>query len=153
MLYGLGDTTFYKISLPGGTISPLGDWCVPYALGLGWDGTALWNISGPVEILGDITGGDGKAHKIGGLTLSVDQQKNEQEVSLFPNPTEGRLVVKGKQIEAVEIYSITGSLVYSKYAIGQRASVEIDATSLSKGVYFAKVYGQAGTLTKKLIIE
>lgn len=153
IMYGLGDNTFYKINTTNGSVGSTMDWCVPYGIGLAWDGNSFWNISGPSEIFGEATEGDGKAHKLDGLVLAVDQHVNESEVSLFPNPASAKLVIKGKQMEAIEIYSVTGSKVYSKMNISNSASTEVNVSELYKGVYFVKVYAQSGTSTKKLVVE
>ena len=152
-LYGLGDSTLFKINTVTGETSDPIDWCIPFSIGLSWDGTSLWNLSGPPDFFGEITGGDGKAHKLTGIALSIDKKVNDPDVSLSPNPSSSSVHVKGKQLKAIEIYTVTGCLVYSEYNLGQVASTEIEVSSLSKGVYFAKIYEEAGIATEKLVVE
>ncbi|HTL80270.1 MAG TPA: hypothetical protein VL651_01125 [Bacteroidia bacterium] len=46
-LFGINDgfDTFYEINTSSGKFTDSLSWCIPYPLGMTWDGTSLWNVS------------------------------------------------------------------------------------------------------------
>lgn len=152
-LYGLGDL-FYKINANTGMAEDSINWCVPFPLGITWDGSAFWNVSGPSEIFGFPTGGLKKIFKMNAdVNLTIDRNSNKHDISLFPNPASESTIIKGDRITQVEIYDVTGSLIYRRTGIKQTASVEIPLSTFPKGIYLTRIYNEAGTSTKKLIVQ
>lgn len=78
-----------------------------------------------------------------------DQPNTNLKVSLFPNPAFDRLNFKSeKPIEAVEIYDLTGAMVFRQTAF------EIDSISiidLNPGVYLVKLSNEQGSAYQRLI--
>lgn len=71
----------------------------------------------------------------GSTALSVDDNTNENLISLYPNPTTGIISIKNndsKNIVRVEIYDIKGNKVF------QSTSLVFDTTKLSKGLYIIR---------------
>ena len=68
---------------------------------------------------------------------SVNSQK--YNVQVYPNPFKNSVSVNGgnQQIETVEIYAISGSLI-KKQNIAE-TSHEIELSELKKGMYFLKI--------------
>jgi hypothetical protein len=70
----------------------------------------------------------------------------------YPNPTRGSWnITSNDDITSVVVYDVLGKAVYTKF--GAAKEVSVNATELSKGVYFAKVSSANGTSTLKLIKE
>ncbi|HQF48297.1 MAG TPA: T9SS type A sorting domain-containing protein, partial [Flavobacterium alvei] len=70
----------------------------------------------------------------------------------YPNPTRGSWnITANDDITSVVVYDVLGKAVYTKF--GAAKEVSVNATELSKGVYFAKVATANGESTLKLIKE
>jgi hypothetical protein len=79
--------------------------------------------------------------------------------NLYPNPTNGNAFIAFKnKIDGqtlIDIYSITGQLVYSnlKNSIFDRTVIELPTDNLSNGMYIVNVKNENTTVSKKLIIN
>lgn len=79
--------------------------------------------------------------------------------NLYPNPTNGNSYIAFKnKLEGqttIEIYSITGQLVYSnvKNSIFDRTVIELPTANLSNAMYIVNVKNENTTVSKKLIIN
>ncbi|BDD03036.1 CUB domain-containing protein [Aureibacter tunicatorum] len=82
--------------------------------------------------------------------LSSDDLRNE--ISVFPNPTEGKLqiVSNGLDLQLVEVYSLEGKL-QSKYSL--EGITEIDLSLLTSGVYQVKVIASGQVSVHKIILK
>ncbi|WP_310559249.1 T9SS type A sorting domain-containing protein [Flavobacterium sp.] len=71
----------------------------------------------------------------------------------YPNPTRGswNITSSNDDIISVQVYDVLGKTVYAKNSAAKEVSV--NATELSKGVYFAKVSSANGASTIKLVKE
>jgi len=85
----------------------------------------------------------------GSHLLSIEDNKLKSEsIAISPNPTKNYVTISSTsnlQINKVEIYNLIGALV-----LEQINTNTIDLTNLNQGVYLAKIYSNAGTVTKKL---
>jgi len=84
----------------------------------------------------------------------IEYNKNAS-ISIFPNPTTGltNLTVNGINGNALlNIYSIMGQSVYSKYLNGINKT-ELDLSNLSKGVYFVRINNEKVNILSKMIIQ
>ncbi|MHA7843953.1 MAG: endonuclease [Winogradskyella sp.] len=82
-----------------------------------------------------------------------DQQLSIEEnelnaISLYPNPTTGRLYINGNDIVNIEIYSVEGK------RLKQFSEVEnfIDL-DLASGLYLLKLESETGFVTRKIVVE
>jgi len=84
-------------------------------------------------------------------TLSIDNiENNLQEVYLFPNPINDVFKVKSPQkIEKIEAYNVLGK----HYNLQFTNSNTVDGSSLSKGIYFLKIYQENNIISTKKIIK
>ena len=82
--------------------------------------------------------------------LSVEDVLTE-EVSIYPNPTDGRLFVSNNQIfNQMNVYSIDGKLVMKKtLQIGENELF----FNLNSGIYLLELNGDTSKAIKKLIIK
>jgi hypothetical protein len=78
--------------------------------------------------------------------MSVLELNNSHVISVFPNPTNGILLIKydADKFE-IKVYNVIGELV--SLAFGEHGKSEVDLSSQSAGIYFIKV----GSVTKKVI--
>lgn len=86
-----------------------------------------------------------------GTTLSIDHNSLESRFKLFPNPVKSseRLVIKGKQIDTVKIYSILGELILNEnYAAIDMA--QLNLKNMISGLYLIQINNQE---TLKLIVR
>ncbi len=80
-------------------------------------------------------------------TLGININSPNKNISIYPNPTTGKIRVNKKDIQKIEIIDIHGKQIY----IGN--TNEIDISKQSKGIYFIKVITQNGVGVKKVILE
>jgi Secretion system C-terminal sorting domain len=83
-------------------------------------------------------------------TLGVEDTVLNSKITVYPNPTQGNIVVKASidyTIKNMTVYSVTGRLV--KYF--RNANNSLDISNLVNGIYFLKINTDKGTLTKKIV--
>lgn len=83
-------------------------------------------------------------------SLGVNDIRNNFEISIAPNPTQGMFYIKGKEtIEYVEITDVVGqNLMQIKVNAN---SAEINISSLKTGLYFAKIVANNQVQVYKII--
>jgi len=71
----------------------------------------------------------------------------------YPNPTRGSWTITSgnEDITSVRVFDVLGKAVFTKF--GAEKEVNVNASELSKGVYFAKVATASGESTLKLVKE
>ena len=77
--------------------------------------------------------------------FDIEENRNTG-ISVFPNPTNGKLRVEGIEIAEVRIYNTLGQLVKTV-----RATNKVDVSTLSNGLYLLEIIGQRGVVTKQII--
>jgi len=84
-------------------------------------------------------------------TIYVSGAKKELTLSLFPNPTSGRVnLATSMAVSTIEITNNFGQIVFTKVA---NQSMELDLSFLPKGIYTVKAIGENGAATQKLVIR
>lgn len=82
--------------------------------------------------------------------LKVASEEFSAQIQLYPNPVNEVLHIQNnsaKTIESVEVFSITGQLLFSR-----RNSEEINMSQLNTGIYFVKLITSEGiSVTKKVV--
>lgn len=94
--------------------------------------------------------GAGVLELIGVISSVEDEEEIENEITLFPNPTESYIQIEnGKQIHIsnYEIIDLTGKTVKKDIY----SSNQIDISNLSNGVYFIKLYHNNTFIQKKFM--
>ena len=137
---------------------------VPYTNSILAD--SIMNLNGAPDVSSqDVSGGESRDHSecivpalnvgIPWLLGFVDKSTpvieidDSTELSVYPNPTSDVLFVEeNKNIELIEIYSLSGQRVFSKAVTGN--IVELRLFQLSSGTYLVRVYTEAGVLVKKV---
>jgi len=78
----------------------------------------------------------------------------QQQITLYPNPTTGELRIENGElrIDNVDMFDVYGRKLYlSTRPLVHSSTVNIDISHLQNGVYFVKIYTEAGVVTKKVI--
>ena len=70
--------------------------------------------------------------------------------SIYPNPTNNNLHIKGEGIEKIALFSQDGKCLISLNN-SSSSSLLVDLASFSKGIYLLKVYSKKGIHQKKII--
>jgi hypothetical protein len=85
-------------------------------------------------------------------SLSVNKF-NAASFIAYPNPTRSNwnIASGNEDITSIQVYDVQGKAVYTKF--GASKEVTVDASELSRGVYFAKVATANGESTLKLVKE
>lgn len=86
-------------------------------------------------------------------TTSIAKGNVPNGVEVYPNPSSGKFAVKSNAASVVEIYNITGQLLFREaIAPGEELTVDLKVPS---GIYFCRTISSQGTLlsTKKCIIH
>lgn len=119
------------------------------------------NPNSPVPI-SMINGFPINGNKIGTLTvtlksiLSVDTPDFNQNITIIPNPSNGKISIKnntGTTLNKVSIYNILGSQVQVVTLRNQR-NANLNLTDLKKGVYLLRIESTNGQVkTQKLILQ
>ncbi|MFZ4520094.1 MAG: C25 family cysteine peptidase [Bacteroidales bacterium] len=79
--------------------------------------------------------------------------------TVLPNPGNGNFTLNiktsGSDMLEINVYNMIGSSVYSdkKISVTGQLSKGVNLTSLPEGIYFMKIAGNEGTITRKLVIK
>ena len=86
------------------------------------------------------------------LNVSVSEAGDLEGVSLFPNPTNGVLNIRTRDLEVynVEVFGVAGELVRSERINGTST---MDISNLAKGVYTVRIFNNNGTLTQRVTLQ
>jgi len=78
------------------------------------------------------------------------EEQQTSSFSIFPNPVNDKLTIESEEhITLIEIYSLTGSLVYRQENCGNK--VKLSLSNLPNGTYFIKVKGNTASETGKFV--
>lgn len=78
----------------------------------------------------------------------VEEAGNSYEI--YPNPTNGNIMVSGANINMVEVYNLCGQKVVS---VNGSQNVNVDMSSLESGVYMVKVIEVNGNSTVNKVVK
>src|SRR5690606_35180984 len=86
----------------------------------------------------------------GGIVLSVNEINNALDLTIYPNPTSGKIVI------ASPTETITSMAIFNQ--LGQKikelqATDEIDVSFLSKGIYLLIIQTDKNQTTKRFVKE
>jgi hypothetical protein len=85
---------------------------------------------------------------------SVNDINKCNSLVIYPNPNNGIFKINSKSaLSSIEIYNLTGKLLYSDYNLKRQTSFEINLPKLQKGIYFARIQDGKEIMTEKIIIE
>jgi hypothetical protein len=89
------------------------------------------------------------------LHTNIFNYKNDNTISIFPNPSDGMFQIKdlGFNMQSVEIFNTLGEEVYSTNSIKRQSVNEIDLSGLQKGIYYARINNGKETVIRKIEIQ
>ena len=90
-------------------------------------------------------------YDLSGLTTVLNAE-SDMVITAFPNPTNEKCLIKGKNILQIEIYNNIGELIIKKMCNGN-SLIEINLEGRQCGLYFAKITTSRNIVTKKIIVE
>ena len=82
-------------------------------------------------------------------TLGLFEAQTDEFVDIYPNPTKGIVNLRTDlEITNVVLFDCMGKLV----TIDHNLNKQLDVSTLSKGIYFLKIYGGNKEIIKKIVI-
>ena len=121
-----------------------GDGMSPGSFKIFADGVQIPGISG-----GSFTSEITKTFGI--VTSLANNSFNKSKISLFPNPTSGILKITTENSVNIEIIDVFGKIVLTSKGVVNNDN--IDLSSLTKGLYLAKITGESINYTEKIILN
>lgn len=76
-------------------------------------------------------------------------EMSENSVSVYPNPANTQVLVKGENIDSVEIYNMMGQFV--KVVNSNLDGTVINTTDLSEGSYLFRAISNDGQIITKIV--
>lgn len=83
-------------------------------------------------------------------TLSIEET-GLNELLIYPNPANEKLVIANVNGAKIEIYSIEGRLIHN--SVADSDSYEVNTSAYKAGVYSVKVIGIDNVITKTIVIQ
>lgn len=87
----------------------------------------------------------------GVVTSLANNSFNKSKISLFPNPTNGMLKITTENSVNIEIIDVFGKIVLTSKGVVNNDN--IDLSSLTKGLYLAKITGESINYSEKIILN
>jgi len=89
-------------------------------------------------------------------TTTINQlASHNEQVMIYPNPSNGmiQLIVNNIQVKGVNIYDVTGKLLFKKEELkSQNGNLQIDLSNLENGIYNLSVINDEEVVNKHIII-
>lgn len=73
------------------------------------------------------------------------------DVSIYPNPTSGKIVVKAEMMNGIEVFNALGQTILVKYV--ENDEVSLDLSSFGNGIYFINILTENGIVVKKINVK
>lgn len=89
------------------------------------------------------------------LNVGVFEIKNKNAVTVYPNPTTGKIQVaaNGFDVQRLEVYNVVGEKMFAVVDFKQQNSNEIDLSNFQNGIYFVKIFEGEKMYMKKIILQ
>ena len=85
----------------------------------------------------------------GGGTLANPVVESKFDVSIYPNPTSEYIYISSNyRLNTIEMFDLLG-----KQVLTTQETKQLKINYLPAGMYLLKVYGDKGTITKKIVLE
>lgn len=118
-------------------------------------GNGYYEIKTPTNVI-LVSGGQfgaSESKSFGIYAMSTDEHNWTSGIYIYPNPTKGMFTIKvnGENIpDTYEVFNTLGQIITSK-AVQTEADLEVNATSLSNGVYFIKITKENSSKTIRFV--
>ena len=77
--------------------------------------------------------------------------ENSISANIYPNPTQGEIIVEGEGLSHIRIVNTYGQTVYNAEVEGQQ--VRIDLSQMGKGIYMMHIEADGGQAVRKIVVE
>jgi hypothetical protein len=104
-----------------------------------------------VLVLDNVTGQIVNARMVPLDTQLGTNQFTKNDINLYPNPSTGIVHFDTPNAVSIAIVDVLGKTVYTAQNVTKETNV--DLSHLQKGVYFAKINGESGSFSKKIILK
>ncbi len=85
------------------------------------------------------------------LFIGINEQENNPTLCIYPNPTKGNITIECDGMEIIEVFDISGKLVY-ELAVSNDV-LDINISTYSKGVYLIKVTTTDAVVVEQIVLE
>lgn len=85
------------------------------------------------------------------LDVIAGVQEQTVQASVYPNPAQGDVLVEASGMKQVTVFNLMGQSLYSVVASGDR--LLIDVSSFENGLYFIRIEGENGTVTRQVVVR
>lgn len=109
-----------------------------------WQDSLLSNVGSNLKI-------DEIHFKSQPLTTSIFDYKNDNTLSIYPNPSNGNFIIQTSNAtnQILQVYDVNGKIVLNLTISGK---TNIDASFLSEGVYNMSIISNKGLVNKRFVI-
>lgn len=76
-------------------------------------------------------------------------ENEKQQLSIYPNPTTGKIHFLGDEVQRVVVYDVLGQVVFEKLISNNALSL----SGLNNGVYFVGLHTKHGLQTKRVVLN
>jgi len=77
--------------------------------------------------------------------------ENSISANIYPNPTQGEIIVEGEGLSHIRIVNTYGQTVYN--AEVESNQVRIDLSQMGKGIYMMHIEADGGQAVRKIVVE
>jgi len=115
-----------------------------------------YNTQGTFDVslvVGNSFGLDTVYSEITVLPPSSTPEYDNAQLTLFPNPTEGRATINFNIVSDgyLQVIDATGRMIHEKFLYSNQSQVEIDLKEQTKGIYFIRLTAGSRSATEKLV--
>jgi hypothetical protein len=91
---------------------------------------------------------------ISGVTLGVNENLNEDDVSIYPNPSNGKFRINHtNDVTSISVNDYTGKAVHYSSNVNNHTVTEIDLSDEPKGIYIISIRRNKGLSTRKIVLK
>ena len=93
--------------------------------------------------------------KLGDISQDIQEQKNNNELNIYPNPNNGICTIKSVELklQSCNIYNVIGDCVFSQN-VNNTNQINIDLSAQPKGIYFVETTDENWNVSNaKIIIQ
>lgn len=122
--------------------------------GVTWSGYTNTNITGGADPAAVKTNAGNYVMIFTALLPPSNIETNydlKENISVYPNPASGKIIISGTNMNKVEIYNCLGEQVFSSHLMKQDP-FEIDITSFQTGIYFVRIFYKEKIHTERILI-
>lgn len=87
---------------------------------------------------------------------SVEENRSEEDIFVYPNPSGNQLAVGSNQlaIQSIEIFDLLGQNILKLQTSNLKPqTIPIDVSGLTQGIYFLRIFTEEGIRTMKFVKE